>query len=156
MTMQRWEPFREMMTLRNAMDKLFEDSFVRPASLVIDVEGRGAIPLDVYQTSNELVVKASLPGYKPEEVDISITGDILTIKGEHKEEKETKEGEYFLKERRYGSFTRTVTIPVEVKSEKSEATFENGVLTLTLPRAEEAKPKQIKIKAKNLIEPNKK
>jgi HSP20 family protein len=156
MTMQRWEPFKEMVTLRNAMDKLFEDSFVRPTSWIFDGEGRGTVALDMYQTANDVVVKASLPGFKPEEVDISVTGDTLTLKGEHKEEKETKEEDYFYRERRYGSFSRTVTIPVGVKSDKAEATFENGVLTLTLPKEEEAKPKQIKIKAKPLIEAGKK
>jgi len=155
MTMQRWEPFKEMVTLRNAMDKLFEDSFVRPTSWIFD-EGRGTVALDMYQTANDVVVKASLPGFKPEEVDISITGDTLTLKGEHKEEKETKEEDYFYRERRYGSFSRTVTIPAGIKSDKAEATFENGVLTLTLPKAEEAKPKQIKIKAKPMIEAGKK
>ena len=156
MAIQRWEPLKEMVTLRNAMDKLFEDSFVRPTSWIFNGEGRGSIALDMYQTANDVVVKASLPGFKPEEVDISITGDTLTLNGEHKEEKEIKEEDYFYKERRYGSFSRTVSIPVEVKSEKAEATFENGVLTLTLPKAEEAKPKQIKIKAKPMIEAEKK
>ena len=156
MTMQRWEPFKEMMTLRNAIDRLFEDSFVRPSSWFFDGEGRGTIPLDMYQTADNLVVKASLPGFKPEEVEISITGDTLTIRGEHKEEMEVKEEDYFCRERRYGSFSRTVTLPVSIKSDRAEATFENGVLTLTLPKAEEAKPKQIKVKAKPALESGKK
>jgi HSP20 family protein len=155
MTMQRWDPFSEMTTLRNAMDRLFEESFVRPSSLLTEGEGRGTLALDMYQTGNDVIVKASLPGFKPEEVDISITGDILTIRGEHKEEKETKEEDYLYKERRYGSFSRSVTIPVAVKSERAEATFENGVLTLSLPKAEEAKPKQIKVKAKPMLEAGK-
>ena len=155
MTLQRWEPLSEMVTLRNAMDRLFEDSFVRPSVFLKANEG-GILPIDVFQTKDDVVVKASLPGYKPEEVDISITGDTLTIKGEHKEESETKDGEYWLKERRYGTFSRTFTIPVEVKSDKAEAAFENGVLTLTLPKAEEIKPKQIKVKANKLIEGEKK
>jgi HSP20 family protein len=156
MAMQRWEPFKEMMTLRNAMDRLFEDSFVRPSTWLFEGEGRGTLPLDMYQTENEIVVKASLPGFKPEDVDISISGDTLTIKGERKEETETKEENYFYKERRYGSFSRMVTIPVEVKSEAAEATFENGELTLTIPKAETAKPKQIKVKPKAAIESGKK
>ncbi len=155
MTMQRWEPFRDVMTLRDAMDKLFEDSFVRPARMWAE-EGFGMLPLDVFQTDNDVVVKASLPGFKPEEVDISITGDTLTIKGERKEEKEEKEKDYLMKERYYGSFSRTVTLPVEIQSDKSEATFENGVLTLTMPKAEEVKPKQIKVTAKTMIEGGKK
>jgi HSP20 family protein len=156
MAMQRWEPFREMTSLRNAMDRLFEESFVRPSGMLMEGEERGTLALDMYQTENEVVVKASLPGFKPEEVDISITGDTLTIKGEHKEEKETKEKDYIYKERRYGTFSRMVALPVEVKSEKADAAFENGELTLTLPKAEQAKPKQIKVKAKPALESGKK
>ncbi|MCD6300004.1 MAG: Hsp20/alpha crystallin family protein [Dehalococcoidales bacterium] len=155
MTMIRWEPFREMMTLRNAMDRLFEESFVRPSRLWPEV-GVGELAIDMYQTANDVVVKAALPGLKPEEVDISITGDTLTIKGEHKEEQEVKQEDYFYKEHRYGGFSRSIAIPVQVKSDKAEALFENGVLTLTLPKAEEIKPKQIKVKAKPAIEAAKK
>ena len=89
-------------------------------------------------------------------MDISITGEILTIKGEHKEEKETKEADYIRRVHRYGSFSRTVTIPVAVQSEKAQATFENGILTLSLPKAEAVKPKQIKVKAKDAAEGGKK
>ncbi|HIH37249.1 MAG TPA: Hsp20/alpha crystallin family protein [Methanocellales archaeon] len=153
--MVRWEPFREMVSLRNAMDRLFEDSFVRPSSIWQD-GGVDLIPVDMYQTDNDVVVKASLPGFKPEEVDISISGDTLTIKGEHKEEKETKDENYFRRELRYGSFNRVLPLPVQIKSDKAEAQFENGVLTLTLPKAEEVKPKQIKIKPKAMIEGSKK
>ena len=156
MNMIRWEPFREMTSLRDAMDRLFEDSFVRPSRFWPDQLGRGQLPIDMYQTANDVVVKAVLPGLKPEEVDISITGDTLTIKGEHKEEQEVKQEDYFYKEHRYGGFSRSVAIPVQVKSDKAEATFENGVLTLTLPKAEEIKPKQIKVKAKPAIEAAKK
>lgn len=154
MTMQRWEPFREMMTLRNAMDRLFDDSIVRPS--VYQSGQEAGVALDIFQTANDVVVKASLPGYKPEEVDISITGDTLTIKGEHQEEKETQEKNYLLQERHYGSFSRSITIPVEVKNDKAEASFEDGVLTLTLPKAEEVKPRQIKVKARHMIESEKK
>ncbi len=151
----RWDPFREVTSLRDAMDRLFEDSFVRPSRFWPEI-GSGDLAIDMYQTADDVVVKASIPGMKPEEVDISIAGDILTIKGEHKEEKETKEQDYFVKERHYGSFNRSLTIPVAVKTDKAKAVFENGVLTLTLPKAEEVKPKQIKIKAKALIESGKK
>jgi HSP20 family protein len=141
----RWEPFREMISLRQAMDRLFEDSFVRFPHLSGD--GVREFPIDVYQTKKDLVVKAALPGVKPEEVDITITDDAVTIKGEHAEEQETKEDVYLYRERYYGAFSRSVAIPVKVKGEKAEATFEEGVLTLTLPKAEEIKPRQIKIKA---------
>ncbi len=155
MAIIRWEPFREMMSLRDAMDRLFEDSFVRPWHFWPGMGG-GELPLDMYQTANDVVVKAALPGVKPEEVDISITGDTLTIRGEHKEEQEVKQEDYFYKEHRFGSFSRSVTIPVQVKSDKAEATFDNGILTLTLPKAEEIKPRQIKVKPKAVIEGGKK
>jgi len=151
MSMIRWEPFREMMSLRQAMDRLLEDSFVRPARLWPELRA-GELPIDMYQTKDEVVLKAALPGVKPEEVDITITGDTLTIKGEHKEEKETKEEDYLYKEHRYGAFSRSVTIPIQVESDKAEAVFENGILTLTVPKSEQVKPKQIKVKAKGVIE----
>lgn len=140
-----------MMSLRQAMDKLFEDSFVRPSHLWPELRG-GELPIDMYQTKDDVVVKATLPGIKPDEVDITITGDTLTIKGEHKEEQEIKKEDYLYKERSYGTFSRSLLIPVQVKSDKAEATFEDGILTLTIPKVEEVKPRQIKVKAKGLIE----
>jgi len=151
MSIVRWEPFREMTSLRDAMDRLFEDSFVRAPRLWPRI-GEWELPIDMHQTASDVVVKASLPGFKPEEVDISITGDTRTIKGAHKEEQEVKEENYLYKERHYGTFSRSVLIPVQVKSDKAEAVFEDGVLTLTLPKAEEVKPKQIKVKAKQIAE----
>jgi HSP20 family protein len=155
MTLQRWEPFKEAISLRNAMNRLFEDSFVRPSTYWAEADNEGDLALDIYQTNKDVVVKASLAGFKPEEVDISITGDVLTIKGEHKEEKEEKDKDYVLKERRYGSVSRMITLPVEVNSDKAEARFEDGVLTLNIPKSEQAKPKQIKIKPRAAIEAGK-
>ena len=149
MNIVRWEPFREMTGLRDAMDRLFEDSFVRVPRLW-PASGMWGLPVDMHQTADELVVKTSLPGFKPEEVDISITDGTINIKGEHKDEQEIKEEDYFYKERRYGTFSRSLPLPVKVKSDKAEAVFEEGVLTLTLPKAEEAKPKQIKVKTKQI------
>jgi HSP20 family protein len=103
-----------------------------------------------------VVIKISLPGAKPEEIDISIVGDVLTIKGEHREETETKKEDYFRKEINYGNFTRTIALPVAVKTDEAEATFENGIVTLTVPKSEEAKPKQIKIKPRAMVEGKKK
>ena len=147
MSMIRWEPFREMMSLSQAMDRLLEDSFIRPARLWPELRA-GELPIDMYQTKDEVVLKATLPGVKPEEVDTTITGDTLTIKGEHREEKETKEEDYLYKEHRYGAFSRSVTVPMQIESDKAEAVFENGILTLTIPKSEQVKPKQIKVKAK--------
>ena len=155
MTMMRREPFRGMVSLRDAMDRLFDESFIRRPRIWPEIQ-EGDLPLDMYQTDKDVVVKASLPGVTPEEIDISITGDALTIKGEHKEETETKKEDYFRKEISYGTFTRTVALPVPVKADKAEANFENGVVTLTIPKAEEAKPKQIKVKPKVMVEGRKK
>jgi HSP20 family protein len=151
MTMQGWEPIGEMMTLRNAMDRLFNDSYVPSARSWLGFDGEGTIPVDIFQNAGEIVIKAELPGFKPEEVNIQITGDTLSIKGEHKEEKEVKEKDYLYREISYGTVSRLITIPVEVKSEKAAATFDDGVLTLTLPKAEEVKPMQIKVKAREML-----
>jgi HSP20 family protein len=147
MSMIRWDPARDLMSLRQAMDKLFEESVIRPPGFTLEI-GSGNIPVDVFQTENEVVVKATIPGVKPEEVDVSISGDVLTIKAERKEEEETKEKDYLRRESRYGMFSRSVTLPVNVQADKAEANFDNGILTLNLPKSEQAKPRQIKVQSK--------
>jgi len=144
----RWDPFRDMVSLRDAMDRLFEESIVRPRGWVAPAEGVAPLALDVFESGDDVTVHASIPGVKPEDIDISVTGDVLTIKGETKEEKEEKEGDYHLRERRYGVFQRSISLPTLVQADKASADFENGVLKLTLPKVEEVKPKSIKIKAK--------
>ncbi len=146
MTLTRWEPFRELMTLREAMDRLFDEAFTAPFRLT---DGLGVLPLvDMYQTEDAVVVKATMPGVKPEDLHITVTGDVLTIKGEIKEDEEVKDATYHIRERRFGTFTRTIQLPVPVVADKAQAEFENGVLTLTLPKAEEVRPKAITVKAK--------
>jgi len=136
---------REMMSLREAMDRLFDDAFTRPLS----VSGVSTSPaIDMYQTSDEVVVKAALPGLKAEDVDITVTGETLTLRGEFKQETEQKDANYHIHEQRSGSFQRSILLPTDVKADKSKADFENGVLTITMPIAEEVKPKSITIKAK--------
>jgi len=105
------------------------------------------VPVDIYRENSNLVVKAPLPGVKPEDIDVTVVGETLTIRGETKEEKEVKEENVIRRERRFGAFSRTVDLPAPVDANKAKATFENGVLTLTLPVAEEAKPKEIKVQA---------
>jgi len=141
----RWEPAREMMTLREAMDRLFDDAFTHPLSMR---DGWPAPAIDMYQTDDEIVVKASLPGIKADEVQINITGDVLTLKGEVKHEEEKNDKAWHIREQRWGSFQRSVTLPTNVVSDKAQAEFENGILTITLPKAEEVKPKTITVKAK--------
>ena len=143
-TLTRWDPFREMMALRNTMERLMED-VERPLWRAESSEFL-RLAVDVSETDDSFIVKASLPGINPEDLDISMTDNVLTIKGEIKMEEE-KEGEkYHIRERRYGRFMRSLTFPVPVDADKIEATYENGVLTLVLPKAEEAKPKKIEIK----------
>ena len=141
----RWEPEREMMTLREAMDRLFDDAFTRPFSLN---ESRHGPALDMYQTDDDVVVKAALPGMKADDVQINITGDAISIKGEMKEKNETKEKNYHIREQRWGSFERSVMLPTSVVSDKAKAEFEDGILTITFPKAEEVKPKIVTVKAK--------
>ena len=143
----RWEPAREMMTLREAMDRLFDDAFTRPLS-IRDGWSMATPAIDMYQTDNEVVVKASIPGMKADDVQINITGDVLTLKGEFKQEDERKERAWHIREQRFSSFERSVALPTAVKTDKADAVFENGILTITLPKADEVKPKTINIKAK--------
>jgi HSP20 family protein len=135
------------MTLREAMDRLFDDAFTRPLS-VRDGWSMTNPAIDMYQTDNDVVVKASIPGIKAEEVQINVTGDILTLKGDVNQEDERNDRAWHIREHRFGSFERSIVLPTDVKSDKAEAVFENGILTITLPKADEVKPKTINIKAK--------
>jgi HSP20 family protein len=134
-----------MMTLREAMDRLFDDAFTRPFS----TSGDSVIPaIDLYQNADEVVVKAALPGLEAKDVQISVTADTLTLRGEIKHENEQKEVTYHIREHRYGMFERSVMLPTDVQTDKAKADFDNGILTITLPKAEAVKPKTITIKAK--------
>lgn len=148
----RWDPFREMAEFRETMDRLFERGFSRPWRLLAWDMGEGFFPVDLYETDDEVVVKASLPGVKPEDVQISVTGETLTIKAETKEEHEEKRPNYYRQERRYGAMQRALTLPVRVDADKADADFENGVLTLRLPKVPEVRPKTIEVKPKGVIE----
>ena len=145
----RWEPVRETMTLRDAMDRLFDDAFTRPFSLMRDGGANWSSPaIDMYQTDNEVVVKAAVPGFKADEVQINVTGYVLTIKGESKHEEEKKDRSWQIREHRWGAFERSITLPTGVISDRATADFENGILTITLPKSEKVKPKTITVKAK--------
>ena len=146
----RWDPFAEMATLRQAFDRMFDD--VRPRAFVANGGGDAYFPVDLAETNDEIVVKASLPGVKPEDIDISVTGQVLTLKGESKADNEEETKNYYRRERRHGTFVRQFQLPTEVESDNAQATFEHGVLRLALPKAEAVKPKTIKVEAKPLIE----
>ena len=143
MAIQRWEPLREAVSLRDAMNSLLQESFVRPIGLLAD--GASTIPLDISENENEFIVKASLPGVRPEDVQITAHGDTLAIRGEIKAEEEKKDEHYHLRERRYGQFLRTLSLSTPISADKAQAQIDKGVLILRLPKAEEAKPKQIKV-----------
>ncbi len=144
----KWEPFREMMSLRDAMGRLFEESFLRPGWFGGWESAASALPVDVYETGDHVVVKATVPGVKPEDIEVTITGDVLTIKGEFKTEEKTEKHNYLRQERRYGSFCRQLSVPAGTDVDKVKATFEHGVLTLELPKVEAAKAKTVKVVAK--------
>lgn len=142
----RWEPVREMMTLREAMDRLFDDAFTRPINLRDG--GLSSPAVDMYQTDNEVVVRAALPGFQADEVQINVTGDVLTVRGEMKQQEEKKDKAWHIREHRWSSFERSIALPTQVKADKAVADFENGILSITLPKAEEVKPKTISVKTK--------
>lgn len=148
MSITRWEPFKDLITLREAMDRLFEDSFVRAGTRWIpSAEARCSLPIDVYSTDEELVVVASVPGIDPDDVEITVEGDTLTIKGELKGPMDNVG--YIVQERSYGAFSRTLRLNIPVQADKAEASFDRGVLTLSIPKQEEIKPRTIKVTTKD-------
>jgi len=144
--LMEWRPFREVSRLRREMDRLWDDYFgagrraLRPLA-------EFAPAVDVKETAEAVVVKAEVPGMDARDINISVTGDVLTIKGEKKSEREEKEQNYHLVERSYGSFSRSLVLPAAVNLDKIEAKYDKGVLTVTCPKKEEVKPKAIEIKA---------
>jgi HSP20 family protein len=145
--MTRWDPVGEMVSLRQAMDRLFEDSFVSPSSWRTLAADQLTPPIDVHETADELVITAALPGMKPEDVEITITGQNLVIRGEFKADESIERDQYLYRERRYGSFSRQLQLPMRVEGDQAQATFENGLLRLAIPKADEVKPRQIRVTA---------
>lgn len=146
-TVSRWDPSREFVSLREAMNRLMEDSFVGGYGQAND--GNTAelrLPIEAYTTDHEIVVKAAVPGLKPDEVEITMEGDTLTLRGEFA--RPQADVNYLIAERAWGRFSRTLQLNVPVQADKAEAVFENGLLTLTLPKAEAVRPKVIPIKSR--------
>lgn len=150
-TLIRWEPYREMLNLRSDMDRLFENFFTAPTFGKENGNGFMHLDLDVAEEDGKFLVKASVPGIAAEDLDISLSDNVLTIKGEMHTETEKEEKTFHLRERRTGRFMRSFTLPTPVKEEEIEATYENGVLTLEIPKAEAVKPKKIEVAVKKLI-----
>jgi len=145
MAIVRWEPFRNLVNSQGEFDRFFREAF-SPAMGGGEVSTRTwAPPVDIYENGDNLVLKAELPGINPDDVEIRVEDNTLYLKGERKFEKEVKEQSYHRVERSYGAFTRTFSLPNSVDADKVAANFKDGVLTLTMPKKEEAKPKTIKI-----------
>jgi HSP20 family protein len=140
-TTDRWEPFR-VSDIQSEVNRLFDNFFGRPANAT----GRAWVPpVDMYATKDDLVLALELPGVSEKDVTVSITGDLLTVKGERRFETQGKEEEHLHVERTYGKFERLVQLPMAVQADRVKATFRDGVLEIKLPKAEELKPKEIKI-----------
>ena len=143
-TITRWEPFRGLNSLHEQVNHLFEDSFARGRTGQAD-SASWAPPVDIYETENELVVKADLPEMHEKDIDVRVENNTLTIRGERKFNHEVHEDNYLRVERAYGTFTRSFSLPNTVNTEAIKAEYKHGVLTVSMPKREETKPKQIKI-----------
>jgi HSP20 family protein len=144
MSIQRWDPWRDIVSLREAMNSLLEESFVRPRA---GASGATGMPLDLRETDANYVVETVLPGAKPENVDISVLGDSLRITAEVRDEGERSGEKWLVRERRYGRFERSINLPSNVKADQATADFRDGILTITLPKAESARPRTIPVRA---------
>jgi HSP20 family protein len=145
----RWEPFREMRRVHDMLDRMMDDAYIGKRGERDILEGLA--PIDLYETDDEVVIEAMMPGMTADDIQISIDRDVLTLRGEARTDTETEEGEgrvYHHRELRYQRFTRSIRLPILVNADNADARFENGILKLTLPKAEEVKPKQITVKAK--------
>ncbi len=147
----RWDPFADMEQMRHRMDRIFGD--LRSWRLAPRVGSEiGYFPLDISETDEAFEVEAALPGVKPEDIEVQVHGDTVTIKGNAKGEAEEKGKDWLRRERRYGVFARSFTLPTDIDAEKASADFENGLLKLRLPKSEAARPKTIKVSANSVIE----
>jgi HSP20 family protein len=150
MSIVKWSPYRELETMRRNMDKLFGEFFEttprRDWPLWHGLKPEIVVPnVDMYDKKDKIVVKAELPGMTKDHIDLTISEGSLTLKGEVKKDEEVKEGDYYSRERSYGNFTRTIALPAAVDEANAKAKFKDGILEITLPKKEEAKPKEIKV-----------
>jgi len=147
MAIVRWEPFRDLLSLQERMNRLFDDSFrgARGSDEDWALGGSWAPAVDIYEQDGNIVLKAELPGIDPKDVDVRVENNTLTLRGERKHDQEVKRENYHRVERTYGAFTRSFTLPNVVDTNNIKAEYRDGVLRMTLPKREEAKPKQISI-----------
>ncbi len=147
MAIVRWEPFRDLVTIQDRMNRIFDEAFRAPRGSEEDwaLGGSWAPPVDIYEQDGNLVLKAELPGIDPKDVDIRVENTVLTLRGERKFDQEVKRENCHRVERAYGTFSRAFTLPSVVDTGSIKAEFKDGVLRVTMPKREEAKPKQIQI-----------
>jgi HSP20 family protein len=139
----RWDPFREMEMMSNLLDRVWENTqLTRPRLMSSSAWG---LPLDVIEHDDSFLVKASIPGVQPEDIEITFNDQTLTIRGEAKSEVDKDDARYHLQERRFGKFARSITLPTRINADQIEANYHAGVLVLTLPKAEEAKSRRIEV-----------
>lgn len=143
MSLIRWDPFDDLASLRESMDKLFEDLITRAPRGQVMTAWQPAV--EVFETESDVVVRAELPGVDPKQVDITATDDAITIKGEARAEQEDKGRNYVRRELRYASFVRTLALPDGVRGDQAKASFKNGILEIRVPKGERAKPKSVKV-----------
>ena len=145
MSIMRWDPFEDVGTLRRTMDRLLDDFFStrRPSRDLAEMAWEPAI--EMYETEHEVVVRAEMPNIDPKQVDITVTNDAITLKGEMKHEEEQKNRQYYRRELRYGAFSRTLPLGTEVKSAEATAICQNGVLEVKIPKSERVKPASVKV-----------
>ena len=158
MTMERWRPerglfpwrpYREIEEMERRLGNIFGRSFLHVVGRRVPTVEMGWVPaIEVFEREDKFVVKAEIPGMKEEDIDVSVVGDTLTIKGERKAESEVKEEDYYCCERSFGSFSRSISVPSNVDADKIEASYDDGVLEVNLPKVPEVKPKKISVSAK--------
>lgn len=147
MAMSRWDPFRDLMSIQSELNRLFGRTYAGEGGSTSGVAGAWVPPLDIYETADRFVVNVELPGIEPDSVDVSVEDSVLTIRGERSFYSDVEEDSFHRVERRYGQFGRSITLPQTADADRVEASFDRGVLTITVPKVEQAKPKKIQVKA---------
>jgi HSP20 family protein len=145
-SMTRWDPYGDMVSLRDVMDQLFENALVGFGSGSSTGRQGWQVPIDVTENDDSYVVEAALPGINPDDLNITVQENVLTISGEAKQQQDKQEQRYHMRERRWGNFSRSISLPMSVNASEVKAEYTDGVLKLTLPKSEEAKPKRIQVK----------
>jgi len=151
-TITRFTPMTDFVSLREAMDRLFEDSFIRPSTWTGLPAGTIAVPVDLWETKDAYHLKADLPGHAPDDIDINVTADTVAFAGETKPQSDVSNEGWLRQERRVGKFSRAFTLPVQIDPDKVTANFDHGVLELVLPKADQVKPRTIRVNANKALQ----